>query len=805
MQAELNSWIDAKSLKEDIVKYTINEKSILLTINNCSFELLLPTDKIKFMILKSADGKIHKWIDDLNMYCIQKSPKIKKVLDKILNFLSENKPIETTKMTLSDKSKEVDVMSIAIYREKNRLQDLSTTSVSPFKINARVKSIFSQTKIADMLINEYLQLFKTNSSKRNLSLIDNNLYHWKICYSDFPNKELNDSLKIVGSKFGYANIEVELMFDQTFYPNYPPVVRVVRPRLANSVMHRIANSKMFQLDYWDPTTSLELVVNRLYEILNKWGNVDSDTVLNDKDNHKFGAYLPIEEKLLKLANFINSDFNDEIDSDRVFTKLSVLTSLSTDKKKDVLKKANGLNGKAGIGYSDDYRDKWDINDYVQIQKEKDIKISSIIQDILKDIQNVSDADRAELYDSISCSLLIKFIKEQLKSTNLLDMTKHDDLFKSILELISNFCTNETIYLLNDTNDENNLYNVFSKLCKNAKMSLALDSTNEIANMIVTLHELLDPVYTEYFIKLESALSSKKTDKKSDVAKDIKDLYVTELENLKYDTCDIKKFYYKNVVSGSGVVHSHKRLSSEIPALAEDLPINYDASIFLRVNESNPSMMRALLTGPPDTPYENGCFIFDINIPDSYPKTCPEVHFMNTGGVRFNPNLYQCGKVCLSILGTYIGPSTHASERWDPATSTLFQVLISIQGQILVENPYFNEPGWQSSYGTKHGMDASESYDFNIKLYTMKHTILGLLRNPDSYAEFKDVFIKHFSHKKDHIIKTCKKWVDDAEKYYNKMSTALANTNYAKTESTYKPIYDDYQKTMDSIVLELSKF
>lgn len=36
-------------------------------------------------------------------------------------------------------------------------------------------------------------------------------------------------------------------------------------------------------------------------------------------------------------------------------------------------------------------------------------------------------------------------------------------------------------------------------------------------------------------------------------------------------------------------------------------------------------------------------------------------------VRFNPNLYNCGKVCLSLLGTWAGPS------WDPAASTLMQV------------------------------------------------------------------------------------------------------------------------------------
>ena len=35
----------------------------------------------------------------------------------------------------------------------------------------------------------------------------------------------------------------------------------------------------------------------------------------------------------------------------------------------------------------------------------------------------------------------------------------------------------------------------------------------------------------------------------------------------------------------------------------------------------------------------------------------------------------------------------AGEKWNN-TSTLLQVLVSIQSLILVENPYFNEPGYE---------------------------------------------------------------------------------------------------------------
>ena len=79
-----------------------------------------------------------------------------------------------------------------------------------------------------------------------------------------------------------------------------------------------------------------------------------------------------------------------------------------------------------------------------------------------------------------------------------------------------------------------------------------------------------------------------------------------------------------------------------------------------------------ISGPEDTPYSGGLFIFDTFFPGEYPTNCPKVNMQTTGQgqVRFNPNLYNCGKVCLSLLGTWQGA---AGETWDPKCSTLLQV------------------------------------------------------------------------------------------------------------------------------------
>ncbi|KAJ1532527.1 hypothetical protein HK096_006499 [Nowakowskiella sp. JEL0078] len=102
------------------------------------------------------------------------------------------------------------------------------------------------------------------------------------------------------------------------------------------------------------------------------------------------------------------------------------------------------------------------------------------------------------------------------------------------------------------------------------------------------------------------------------------------------------------------------------------------------NQENIKHAHALLTGPPGTPYSYGLFDFEINIPDEYPTIPPSVVAMTTsdGTVRFNPNIYASGKVCLSILGTWHGDS---GEQWTAAQTIL---------SLMSETPYHNEPGFE---------------------------------------------------------------------------------------------------------------
>jgi ubiquitin-protein ligase len=133
--------------------------------------------------------------------------------------------------------------------------------------------------------------------------------------------------------------------------------------------------------------------------------------------------------------------------------------------------------------------------------------------------------------------------------------------------------------------------------------------------------------------------------------------------------------YQNILAGSQMSAAPdrmRRIAREMSSLSSSLPLNFGSSIFVRVDESRADVLKAVIIGPEDTPYSNGCFCFDIFLPPQYPQVPPKVCLQTTGRgrVRFNPNLYANGKVCLSLLGTWQGPG------WDPKHSTVLQVRLS---------------------------------------------------------------------------------------------------------------------------------
>ncbi len=92
----------------------------------------------------------------------------------------------------------------------------------------------------------------------------------------------------------------------------------------------------------------------------------------------------------------------------------------------------------------------------------------------------------------------------------------------------------------------------------------------------------------------------------------------------------------------------RRVHKELRELQHNLPCTPSSSIFVRYDKARPQFMKVriladcmrsptfpetfrscgcsqvLITGPEDTPYDCGAFVFDICIPDGYPSSPPKV-------------------------------------------------------------------------------------------------------------------------------------------------------------------------------------
>ena len=137
------------------------------------------------------------------------------------------------------------------------------------------------------------------------------------------------------------------------------------------------------------------------------------------------------------------------------------------------------------------------------------------------------------------------------------------------------------------------------------------------------------------------------------------------------------------------------------------------------------------------------------------------------------SVVQCGKVCLSLLGTWGGG---VGEGWSAQNSTLLQVCVSIQSLIFVEQPWANEPSYEQQLGTPAGHAACVEYNRPLYLATTQWAMLDQLRNPPK--GFEQVVRAHFALKKDAILAQLADW--------------------AKLNAEVKPLIDEMKIELDKL-------
>lgn len=155
----------------------------------------------------------------------------------------------------------------------------------------------------------------------------------------------------------------------------------------------------------------------------------------------------------------------------------------------------------------------------------------------------------------------------------------------------------------------------------------------------------------------------------------------------------------------------KRLAIDI-SRAQELK---EHSIFIDYDDSNITDIHVLILGPEDSPYCHGFYMFKINIKSNYPFEHPTAKYLTTtGNVRFHPNYYANGKVCLSIVGGW------GDLSWTP-TQTISSILINLQS-ILTKNAITYEPVYENS---DEKSSLSINYDKYVEYYNLKFSFFTI--------------------------------------------------------------------------------
>lgn len=693
MESEIIEWLDNNKKRSTIIEKIDNSSinsyiigSFQLINEEFNYKLYYPNN-IHVEIISSNMNLINDKIADYN--CKINTKWSLHLLLSSLNQFIEELNFDTTMIDSDEEWEDYEIdnkRSITDGYNQINYIDILNSSLNKKEVDIVVKDHIECNFTAIQIIHLiYNELLEiTKLDNISVSLIDNNIFTIIIKYSD---------------------IKFRVELNSKYYPYYPPYISILEPVSLIHLTYDINKMDYFKIKTWNPTNTLTYLVINLCNIFNERDRYEDKSI---------DCHHELINILYELAIVGSLSVNKQIYLDPKMIKFIDLT-----KNNDLTKnKYQGI----GYGYGND-RSKFDLNSYLQSNEIIDDNIEKLVNKINRYLSNINDKiDMVATIMKNSC--FIDLINKYFYNIDIVYIENNVSLYRELLKLLSN----DIYYKLNLLSGSD-IINTFSKLKDN------LDKYDVLVPELSHFTEILDDICEIYC-----------TDRKISLNTDICNQYIDYLQAIQIDI--INDFDCQNRSFFEGSTVACNRIKKELTSLFNDLPLTWDSSIFLRVDENNLTNMKFLIIGPKDTPYQNGCYEFNLKLGSTYPLVAPKCEFLTTNGgtYRFNPNLYANGKVCLSLLGTWTG---HDSESWNPASSNLLQIFLSIQSLILCEEPYYNEPGYELRYGSKQSEIASIEYNKNIQYMNFKVAILDVLKNPSK--NFEEIIINHFKYKKNEII------------------------------------------------------
>lgn len=678
----------------------------------------------------------YKFINEFNIYLIGKKVESIKYIESIfeevksnINTISLFKNIKQNDdpLFLFEKRKVISKNNIVreLVLEKFKTSNRKINNNIPTGLKLNHKQVF------EMIYSEVDKINKNMEYQHYINFKDNDPYTLEIRFK-YDKGELADKLEKIHSETGIDYIEIILKLDNTLYPFIPPSIEYSKPNISTSVIHNISNISILKEKNWNSNISIEWLVKEIGKQFEPYFNKYIDT------NNMTLKFTEIDKLVIEIYSLY-----DFIDYDNFNIKFNI-------PKYENVNKNEYWNSGTGYGYNSN-KDSWNINNFLAIQNDKNNKI---INKFLIFYSLFTESKNEENNEENAVECMKKLIITQYKGTNILELNKNKRLFGLYIDIIKLIEINVEFSIISD------LYYEIKEIIEN---KLCYE---ELENDIKILYDKTYKLFKsqEKIINKQIIISD---DEKSNYNIIVKDNIFRTFE---FDNTHRFFCYLNNKVTNK---KNLLRIISEISSLKKNLPINWDTSCIVRVDKKYTNMIKFVITGPKDTPYHNGVYEFHAYFPPTYPNEAPRVLINTTDGgkVRFNPNLYANGKVCLSLLGTWSG---RESEKWNSEISTFLQVIISIQSLIMVDDPYFNEPGYERTMNTSDGKKRAFKYKEEIRLHNLRVAIINQIKNPP--VGFEEFTINHFKAKKNEIIETTNKWLEESNMYKTEIKAFIKNIN-----------------------------
>lgn len=730
----VNKPINGKVIR--LMKYTEGISDVTLHLDVESYPVKVTTDFNKYCLAESVLDNLN--INGFNMGIVFKNKQPKVILEEISKLLDcENKQ---TKVKFSDpfhifqkfdEFTKAEINYLKLEKEFKKFIEQSKSSAITEKIPKGL--LLSPSQISQLIMNEMRQVNRARNYSHYVVSEPSNPYSVILRIKFNPDTPIGKIFSQINKDFGYDYVEMKLKLEPKTHPFIPPKLEYIKPKIKLPLLLSLMNLDILKLENWNPTITLDYLISNLGTQLE---SILPDYVIRDapSNSNPTISFNDLEYELIKLASITK-----ENSVEKVSIKIAVPKTLTEST-------GSSKYWKSGTGYGSDGSQSWDIKAYIkeqELQKDELVKSLAMIDKMIDD-SNI---------DIINESVLMNYIINQIRGLNMLELEKNRKLFNQIFSILASLIgkaqpqhvINEIGTGLKSLNEE------IDMLFKSSKESLQDEG-------LLQAYCLSDWYLSKYQEPVKEIV----------VATDLKEQYCQVMKPLQFGSYEVPSFH--RFLKYKGTKPEQKalmRILSEISSFKTGLPLNWESTIWVRVPKDHINLFSFLISGPKDTPYENGLFEFHAYFPPEYPNKEPQVliHTTGNGTVRFNPNLYDSGKVCLSLLGTWQGQE---GEKWNAKTSTFLQVMVSIQSLILIEHPYFNEPGWEREMNSVVGKQKSASYNEEREPHTIKLAMTDMIKNPPN--GFEEVVRNHFRMKKDEIINRTLIWEQNASKCKNLIQT-----------------------------------